>query len=130
MRQIAAALILAALFITLVGSRFQPSDGDHLAAISRLASTRIREALPLADRIARPINALKHELPERIEDRVKSRLDTDKRLAGIEFTVTAEGAVVKLQGIVPDTATRKRILAIAENTIGVESVVDELAVPE
>jgi hyperosmotically inducible periplasmic protein len=38
--------------------------------------------------------------------------------------------MVKLQGVVPDAAARKRAVALAENTVGVETVVDELAVPE
>ena len=130
MRQIAAVLILLALFITLVGSRFEPSDGDRLAAISRMTLAKVRDALPSATKMAGPVNALRRELPERLEDRVKARLDTDKRLTGQEFTITADGATIKLQGVVPDASARKRAVAIAENTVGVETVVDELAVPE
>ena len=61
---------------------------------------------------------------------MKARLETDRRLEGIAFTVTADGASVKLQGIVPDETARKRAVALAENTTGVEAVVDELAVPQ
>ena len=130
MRQIAAALILLALFVVLVGSRFQPSDGDHLAAISRLTVGKVRNALPSATKMSGPVNALRRELPERLEDRVKARFDTDKRLTGMEITIAADGATVKLQGIVPDATARKRAVAVAENTVGVEAVIDELAVPE
>ncbi len=130
MRQIAAVLILLALFITLVGSRFEPSDGDHLAAISRMTVAKVRDALPSAGKLAGPVNALRRGLPERLEDRVKARLDTDKRLAGLEFTITADGTTVKLQGVVPDATARKRAVAVAENTVGVDVVIDELAVPE
>lgn len=129
MRQIAAVLILIALFAVLVGSRFKPSDGEKLSVVSRLAYAKIRGALPPAEKIAGPVQALRRELPERVEDRVKARLETDRRLQGIAFTITADGASVKLQGIVPDETARKRAVALAENTSGVEAVVDELAVP-
>lgn len=130
MRQIAAVLILIALFAVLVGTRFKPSDGEKLSVVSRLAYAKIRSSLPPAEKIAGPVQALRRELPERVEDRVKARLETDRRLEGVAFTVTADGASVKLQGIVPDETARKRAVALAENTTGVEAVVDELAVPQ
>jgi hypothetical protein len=130
MRQIVAVIILIALFALLVGSRFKPSDGEKLSVVSRLAYARIRGALPPSEKIAGPVQALRRELPERVEDRVKARLETDKRLEGIGFTITVEGATVKLQGVVPDEAARKRAAALAENTTGVEAVVNELAVPQ
>lgn len=130
MRQMAAALILLALFVLLVGSRFKPSDGEKLASVSRLTFAKVREALPPAAKIAAPVNALRNELPESVEERVKTRLSNDKRLEGVGFAVSAEGGTVKLQGVVPNATARKRAVALAENTVGVEKVVDELAVPE
>jgi hyperosmotically inducible protein len=129
MRQIAAFLILAALFVVLVGSRFQPSDGDRLAAVSRLAVAKVRESLPPAERLAAPVHALRGGLPQRVEDRVRARLETDKALEGVAFAVSAEGGVVKLRGVVPDARARRRAVELAETTTGVEKVVDELAVP-
>src|SRR5581483_133886 len=108
MRQIAACLILVALFILLVGSRFRPSDGDKLAAVSRLAVTKVREALPPAERVSAPVNALRRELPQRTEGGVRARLEADKLLAGVGFAVSADGGAVKLRGIVPNTAARQR----------------------
>jgi hyperosmotically inducible protein len=130
MRQMAAVLILMALFVVLVGSRFKPSDGEKLAAVCRMTVVKVREALPPAAAIAAPMQALRRGLPERVEDRVKARLDSDKRFEGVEFTVAADGTTVYLRGIVPDATARKRAVALAENTVGVETVVDELAVPE
>jgi hyperosmotically inducible periplasmic protein len=129
-RQFAAFLILIALFVVLVGTRFRASDADKLAAVARLAATKVRNALPPAVNVAAPVDALRKELPTRPEDAVKARLAADKRLAGLNVTVTAEGAAVKLRGVVPDAKTRKVIVSLAENTTGVEAVVDELAVPE
>jgi osmotically-inducible protein OsmY len=130
MRQFAAFLILIALFVVLVGSRFKSSDGDKLIAVARLTGTKLRNALPPGLNIAAPVDALRRELPTRPEDAVRNRLAADRRLAGLDVTVTGEGGTVKLRGILPDAKTRKVALSLAENTSGVEQVVDELAVTE
>jgi len=129
MRQMAAALILLALFVVLVGSRFSPADGDKLAAVSRLTATKLRDALPTDAALAGPVGAFRRGLPDDPAGRVKARLETDRRLAGLPFTVSAEGEKVTLRGVVPDAAARKRAVSLAENTVGVAEVVDELAVP-
>lgn len=130
MRQFAAFGILAALFLLLVGSRFQASDGDKLARVSRLVAGKVQAALPPADRLAGPIKAVRELLPQRLEDRVKARLDSDAKLQGVAFVVSSDGATVKLAGVVPDAAARKWAVEVAASTVGVEQVVDELAVPE
>lgn len=130
MRQFAAFLILIALFVVLVCTRFQVSDSDKLAAVTRLVSTKLKHALPPAVNLTAPVEALRKQLPMRLEDRVQARLAADKRLAGLDITVSAEGGTVKLRGIVPDAKTRKVVVSLAENTASVEAVVDELAVPE
>ncbi len=129
MRQFAAFLILVALFVVLVGSRFKTSDGDRLAAVARLAGAKVRDALPPGVNLTAPVDALRRELPTRPEDAVRARLAADKRLAGLDVMVTGEGAVVKLRGVMPDAKTRKVAVSLAENTDGVEQVLDELAVP-
>jgi hyperosmotically inducible periplasmic protein len=129
MRQFAAFLILVGLFIVLVGTQFQASDGDRLAAVARLAGARIRAAMPPAVSFAAPVDALRKELPTRPDDAVRARLAGDKRLVGLNVNVVAEGDAVKLRGVVPDDAMRKLIVGLAENTVGVEQVIDELAVP-
>jgi len=129
MRQFAAFLILVGLFIVLVGTQFQASDGNRLAAVARLAAARIRAAMPPAVNFAAPVDALRKELPTRTDDAVRARLAGDKRLAGLNVNVFAEGNAVKLRGVVPDDAMRKLIVGLAENTVGVEQVIDELVVP-
>ena len=129
MRQFAAFLILVGLFLVLVGTQFQASDGDKLAAVARLVGARIRNAMPPAVNLAAPVDALRRELPTRPEEAVRARLAADKRLANIAITVVVEGGALKLRGVVPDAKTRALIVSLAENTTGVEQVVDELAVP-
>ena len=130
MRQFAAFGILVALFVLLVGSRFQASDGDKLARVSRLVAGKVQAALPPADKLAGPIKAVRGLLPQRLDDRVKARLETDRRFEGVAFAVTSDGTTVKLGGVVPDAAARKAAVELAATTTGVEKVVDELAVPE
>jgi len=130
MRQFAAVLILIALFVVLVGSQFKASDGDKLLAVARLAGAKLRNALPSELNVAAPVDAIRRELPMRAEDAVRNRLAADKRLANCGVTVMGDGPTVKLRGVVPDTKTRKVAVSLAENTAGVETVIDELAVPE
>ena len=130
MRQFAAFLILATLFAVLVCPQFQASDADKLSAVARLAVAKVRSAMPPAVNLAALADAVRKELPTRLEDRVKDRLVADRRLAGLDITVSAEGSTVRLRGVVPDAKTRKVAVSLAENTAGVEAVVDELAVPE
>jgi osmotically-inducible protein OsmY len=130
MRQIAAVLILISLFVVLVGTRFQGSDGDKLVAVARLSGQKLLNAMPPSASLASPVDALRKELPTRPEEAVKARLAADKRLAGININVISDGKSVKLRGVVPDARTRKLILSLSENTAGVEQVTDELAIPE
>ena len=102
MRQLAAVLILVALFLLLVGSRFKASDGDKLRTVSRLTVTKLRNAMPPTVNVAAPVDALRKELPTKVDDAVRARLAADKRFVGVEFKVTAEGNVVTLRGMVSD----------------------------
>jgi hyperosmotically inducible protein len=128
-RQLAAVLILVALFLLLVGSRFKASDGDKLRTVSRLTVTKLRNAMPPAVNVAAPVDALRKELPTKADDAVRARLAADKRFVGVEFKVSAEGNVVTLRGMVPDARVKRLAVGVAENTVGVEKVVDELAAP-
>jgi hyperosmotically inducible periplasmic protein len=129
MRQFAAFLILVGLFVVLVGTQFQASDGDKLTAVARMVGMKIRNAMPPAVNFAAPVDALRKELPTRPDDAVRARLAADKRVNGLSITILAEDGAVKLRGLVPDAQIRKVIVSLAENTVGVERVVDELAVP-
>ena len=129
MRQLAAVMILVALFLLLVGSRFKASDGDRLRAVSHLTASKVRSAMPAAVNVAAPVDALRKEWPTRPDDAVRARLAADKRFVGVEFKVTAEDGVVTLRGVVPDARVKRLAAGVAENTVGVEKVIDELAVP-
>ena len=57
MRQVAAVMILVALFAVLVGSRFKASDGEKLAAVSRLTVAKVRNAMPPTLNVTAPVDA-------------------------------------------------------------------------
>ena len=61
--------------------------------------------------------------------RVSQRLTFDKQMVGsaLQLTVQADGAVV-LQGSVADESSKRRAVDLAQSTLGVTTVVDELAV--
>src|SRR5262245_66104147 len=107
MRQFAAVLILVALFVVLIASRFKASDGDRLAAVSRLAVAKVRNAMPPAVNVVAPVDALRKEFPTKPDDTVRARLAADKRFAGVEIKVTAEGNVVTLRGLVPNARVKR-----------------------
>jgi hypothetical protein len=61
--------------------------------------------------------------------RVGKRIDWDKQMAGSTLRLEVQpGGVVILQGSVPSDAARLRAVDLVENTTGVTSVVDQLAV--
>jgi osmotically-inducible protein OsmY len=64
-----------------------------------------------------------------VEARVYARLRWDKAIhsATIDIEVPKAGTVV-LKGSVPDAAAKKKAVELANDTIGVEQVVDQLAV--
>ncbi|MFO0825348.1 MAG: BON domain-containing protein [Gemmataceae bacterium] len=130
MRQFLVFLVLTGLYVVLVGSQFRASDGDKLAAVAQRVTGKLRETLPPTLNVIAPLDSLRRELPTRPEDSVRSRLAGDRRLAGSDVTVIGEGHVVKLRGVVADARCRRIALSLAENTEGVEQVIDELAIPE
>ncbi len=130
MRQFVAFLILLALFVVLVGTRFRASDGDRLATVARLVGAKLRKALPPDVNLAAPVDALRRELPTQPADAVRARIATDRRLSGQPVVVIGEGSTVRLRGVVVDASRRSAAVALAESTVGVEVVVNELAVPD
>jgi osmotically-inducible protein OsmY len=66
-----------------------------------------------------------------LDSRVSTRLRWEKSLSGSDIQITVEkSGAVRLQGKVADTAQRTRAVALAESTLGVDKVVDELVVKD
>jgi hypothetical protein len=110
----------------------KPTDPEILARIGGVFGQKVNSALPSRSQIAEPITAFRlgDRLP--IEEQVRIRLHADKALQGLSIEVH-RGQVpgeVRLNGIVRTSADRDRAGELAGNTVGVNSVINELAIPE
>lgn len=61
---------------------------------------------------------------------VSARIRWDKSLAGLAIQVHAAGSTVELKGTVRELAQRRRAVELAETTVGVEKVNDQLQITE
>lgn len=129
MKHLAVFFVLLAMFVLGVGSRFKPSDGKVLAAIAWITRDKIRNILPDSQRFSRLLNELRNLFPESLAEKVQNRLITDQALAGADISVLADGSEVKLRGVVANADARRRAIDLAQSTVGVQRVVDEMAYP-
>src|SRR5437016_482191 len=126
----AGLMFLVVLICPLVAAK--ETDGPILAKVGKLAWEKTRDSLPNRAKLTAPLAAFRAGDALPVEERVRLRIETDKKLAGVRVDVwpgEKEGQI-RLRGIVTGAEIRSRIMGIAESTSGVESVVNELAVPE
>jgi hypothetical protein len=97
-------------------------DADGLARVGRKLQDR---AEALASELQSIIN-LDLGGHTALETRVLHRLRWDRTLADQAITVKAQGSEVELHGTVADAAQKRRAVEIAESTVGVEKVIDQL----
>ena len=108
------------------------SDADILARVGTVTAAKVRAVAPDAAVVAGPLAGLKPGNALPVEERVRVRIDSDKLMDGDRIDVLPGGAVgeVKLRGVVRSAAQRQLAAALAEGTVGVTGVVNEIAVPE
>jgi len=128
MPRVAALLLLAALFTVLVAARFQASDLEGLTAVGSVLQRQIQPLLPETERFRQLAGECWHHWPHRPVDDLRHRLATDARLQGIAVTIVDEDNSIRLRGIVPSEEIRQIIQELATHTLGIEAIVDELAV--
>lgn len=129
----AGILFLVVLISPLVLAK--ETDGPILARIGKVAFQKTKEALPPRVNLTAPLSAFRAGDALPIEERVRLRIETDKQMKGIKVEVWPSDqpnkpGEIHLRGIVPDQASKNRAGLIAQSTIGVELVVNELAIPE
>ncbi len=100
------------------------SDGDKLARVGWTVAGKVQALIP--DRT--PLAAALPGKPQGLEERVRERFKSDKYLAPVPIEVIAENGSVRLRGQVDDEILKRRAVEIAESTVGVEKVVDEIDV--
>ncbi len=110
----------------------QRSDADKLAQVGQVVGNKVKSALPDASKVAGPLIAFKPGDALPVEEKVRMRVRTDKAMDGADVTVAAgtEPGEVRLRGVVLNRGQWKRAADLAKETVGVEKVVNELAVPE
>ena len=116
------------LFVLFAGCASQ--DGDILARVFRKTGEKLEAAAGgSANQYAGRLRS--HASPIGLADRVKTRLQWDRYLEGVQVEVesTPDG-VVKVKGQVPDLAKKERVVDLARATTGVKEVVEELQLPK
>jgi len=108
------------------------SDPDTLAQVGETVGVKVKGSTPDGSSVSGPLVAFKPGDALPVEEKVRMRIRTDKKMEGAEVTVMAGAnpGEVKLRGIVMNADQAHRAVRLAEGTVGVESVVNELAVPE
>jgi hypothetical protein len=126
----AGILFLVILISPLVLAK--ETDGPIISRVSKLAWDKSRESIPARANILAPFAAFRAGDALPVEERVRIRIETDKQLEGIRVEVWPgeKTGVIKLRGVVPGQDWKNRAGSIASSTVGVDTVVNELAIPE
>jgi hypothetical protein len=129
-RTTAGILFLIVLISPLVLAK--ESDGPILARVGRKAWEKGRDSIPATLKRATPLAAFRAGDALPVEERVRLRIETDRAMAGIRVDVWPgeTDGTVKLRGIVPGLEWKTRAGEIARSTVGVDQVVNELAMTE
>jgi osmotically-inducible protein OsmY len=118
--------------LSLIASGCGRGDTERLARMGRKMVERA-EAMSedTGDRLHSGWQSFRANLDQSgLDARVSTRLRWDKGLADTPIQVEAQGAVVTLKGPVGDLDQRRRAVAIAESTLGVDQVIDALEMPK
>ena len=112
-----------ALLLIPLAAGCDSQDGDRLARVGRVVTNKVQalapSRTPFADSIA---------LNQNPEDHVRSRIRSDRYLLAQSIDVSADGGTVHLKGSVDQEVLKRRAVEIAESTVGVDKVIDELNV--
>jgi ribosomal protein L31E len=129
-RYSAGVIFLIVLISPLVLAK--ESDGPIIAKVTRKAWETGRESIPNQIKRAAPLAAFRAGDALPVEERVRLRIETDRQMKGIRVEVWPgeQEGTVKLRGIVPGLEWKTRAGEIARSTIGVEQVINELAMTE
>jgi osmotically-inducible protein OsmY len=113
------------LLIGLVLAGCNNQDNERLSRMGRAAAARV-EGTGGEGGLA----SLRTRLDDaNLSSRVSARLRWDKGMEGAQVTVQAKGGDVELKGTVRDNIQRHRAVALANSTLGTESVIESLATP-
>jgi osmotically-inducible protein OsmY len=100
-------------------------DDQETAKISKVGNQALHKAENLATEAGEKLG-----LPNSIAQRVQQRLQWDKHLDGAKIAVQGEHGKVILTGSLKTDDQRQRAVGLAEATVGVKEVVDQLTLPK
>lgn len=110
-------------------------DDREIEAMRRVGDTALHKMAGLAAsaqaRVQLPVPAVPPTAEIRGDsplERVRRRLEWDRDLQGCNFTLRQEGERIVLAGSVATEEQRQRALALAQSTLGVAEVNDQLSV--
>jgi hypothetical protein len=119
-------MLLFAAFCLLGSSGCNRSDGVRLGKIGVKVADKVQVLLPDHTPFVPP--SLGTMSDATLESRVRVRFQTDRYLTSLPIEIIVELASVRLKGQVDSDVLKQRAVEIAESTVGVEKVVDELLV--
>jgi osmotically-inducible protein OsmY len=104
-------------------------DTERLARVGRKITEKVEANTN--DRLNTGWQSFRANMKENgLTARVSTRLRWDSMLADTPIDVEASGGIVTLSGTVANLEQRRRAVALAESTVGVEKVVDLLELPK
>lgn len=120
-------IVLSGLLLLVAGCNNQ--DADRLGRVARLVAGKFDYVTGSAqDKLAIGFQAARASWSEASPDvRVAERLRWDKQLAETDIQIDSPSAgVVRLSGAIASMDLRRRAVDLAQSTLGVDRVVDEL----
>jgi osmotically-inducible protein OsmY len=122
--RLSAVLVLA--FIALAATGCKPRDGDVLRKIVRRTGEKLQGTAGPVGQLGAGVSA---SARSGAAGRVEARLRWDRYLANVRVEASGdEDGVVVLTGKVKDVLLKQRALDLAQSTVGVERVKDEVKV--
>jgi hyperosmotically inducible periplasmic protein len=120
--------LLAVLVLGVCGCN--DKDVDQLARVARKAAEKVQSVTGgTQGKVTQVWQALRANCDEMALDaRVAARLRWEKVMAGAAIQVQANGTTVELRGTATSAAQHDRALELAQETVGVEKVVDGLTI--
>ena len=108
------------------------TDAEIVAKVGATAAAKLRAAAPDPAALTAPLAGLRPGSALPVEERVRVRIAADKEMDGaaVEVKVGPAAGEVTLRGLVLTQAQRQRAGSLAEGTVGVAKVANEIAVPE
>jgi hypothetical protein len=104
-------------------------DVDRLARMGRAAAVKCQGAAATAQKRLPPgLSEMRIGVADTLEGRIQTRLRWDRLLHDAAIEARAEGGVIELRGTVADEEQRNWAVRLAESTVGVERVTDNLTV--